>query len=113
MDLIKNHHIQEITEDHLVKALDDDAAVFQTLLGSAVYRSFPTQSSAEFNELQPQDKLTPVGVLGNVLQNRKLKFDLKDEGMKLCFKKGWIQVEAECADGSNQVCFLPSQLHKK
>lgn len=69
-----------------------------------MYRSFPKQHN-----------LTPhaVDVLKKVLLHRTLDFNIDDKGMKLCFKMGWIHVDAMHSDGSDQLCFLPSRLHEK
>jgi hypothetical protein len=40
---IKHGNIQHITKDDLVKTLDDDSAVFSTLVSYPVARSFPWQ----------------------------------------------------------------------
>jgi hypothetical protein len=76
-----------------VEALDDDAAVFSTLQAYPVYRSFPLQ-----------DYLTcsAVGVLREVLQYGSVRFDHNDEGMKLCFENGWVQVDAMDQTGANE-----------
>jgi hypothetical protein len=78
--------------------------VFSHLENTWVYRSFPKQHN-----------LTPraVDVLKKVLLHRTLDFNIDDKGMKLCFKMGWIHVDAMHSDGSDQQCFLPSRLHEK
>jgi len=78
--------------------------VFSHLENTWVYRSFPKQHN-----------LTPhaVDVLKKVLLHRTLDFNIDDKGMKLCFKMGWIHVDAMRSDGSGQQCFLPSRLHEK
>jgi len=63
--------------------------------------------------------LTPlaVGVLSKVLQYGSVPFgreDEVDEGMRLCFERGWVHVEAV---GNiffeRDICVLPSRLHEK
>jgi hypothetical protein len=87
-----------------MKALDDDTAVFSTLRDYPVYRSFPVQKF-----------LTPpaVGVLSKALQYGCVRFDREDDGMKLCFEKGWVHVDIIDPPSVNEWCFLPSRLHEK
>jgi hypothetical protein len=84
--------------------LDDDAAVFLSLQASSVFRSFPVQ-----------DELTPSAVtaLRRALKSGWAPFNLEDEGMRLCFKKGWVHVESTNNLGLDQWFFIPSRLHEK
>jgi hypothetical protein len=100
----KHGNIQQITKDHLVKALDDDATVFSTLAAYPVSRSFPEQDTLT---------LLAVDILSKVLQYGIVPFDRNDEGMRLCFEKGWVHVDAVDIWGSFQWCFIPSRLHEK
>jgi len=104
--LVKHNLIQQITADDLVETLMDDADVFSSLTQPEypVYRSFPVQ-----------EKLTAstMKVLSTICRDGSVPFKYDDDGMKLCFREGWINVDAEDGNPSSLICFLPSRLHEK
>ncbi|KAL1964976.1 hypothetical protein VTN77DRAFT_6176 [Rasamsonia byssochlamydoides] len=99
--------IPEITKQHLVNSLDDEAAVFQRLNHAPVFRSFPSSK---------QLTVPAANVLRQVLQEGSIPCNLEDPGIKLCYEMGWVH-----SDHTDQptfmdpevVCFLPSRLHEK
>jgi guanyl-specific ribonuclease Sa len=95
-----------ITEDDLVEALIDDAAVFSSLTQpeSPVHRSFPVQAELTVPAMK---------VLSAIRRDGRVPFIYKDDGIRLCFQEGWIHVEVEEENPSSLICFLPSRLHEK
>jgi hypothetical protein len=104
--MVKYDLIQQITEDDLVERLIDDAAVFSSLaqLEYPVYRSFPVQATLTVPAMK---------VLSTIRRDGSVPFKYDDDGMRLCFQKGWIHVDVEDENPSSLICFLPSRLHEK
>jgi hypothetical protein len=100
---IKYDKIQQITEDDLIKELDDDTSVFSALENFPVKRSFPRQRHLT---------IPAKNILSKLCQSRSIPFDYKDEGMKVCATRGWVHVDAADTEGDHQFCFLPSPLHQ-
>ena len=104
--MVKAGLIQQIKEDDLVKTLMDDATIFSSLTQPEypVHRSFPVQV-----------KLTApaMKILCTIRRDGSTPFKYDDDGMRLCFKKGWVHVDAADEIPSPQFCFLPSRLHEK
>jgi len=104
--MVKYGQIQQITEDDLIEALSDDTTVFSSLIRPEypVHRSFPVRSKLTASAME---------VLSTIRRYGKVPFKFDDDGMRLCFKEGWIHVDVDPADKGFPVCFLPSRLHEK
>ena len=104
--MVKAGLIQQITEDDLVKTLINDTAVFSSLTREEypVHRSFPVQAKLTIPAMK---------VLSTICRDGSVPFKYDDEGMRLCFKEGWVHVAAVGEIPSSQFCFLPSRLHEK
>jgi hypothetical protein len=87
--------------------LTDDNQVFNSLEGNTVIaRSFPDQ-----NELTVEAKNT----LSKVLEDGYILFDESDDGIRYCYKYGWIHREI-ITEGNKwwrHIGILPSRLHEK
>lgn len=101
---MKHHQIERITKELLIKALDDEAAVFKTIEQYPVFRSFPLQN-----------KLTveAVHALRKVLHDGSVVRRLEDPGIRLCYEMGWLHSEATDDFAENILCVFPSKLHEK
>jgi hypothetical protein len=84
--------------------LNDEAAVLSTMQASSAFKSFPAQH-----------KLTPsaVSALREALKSSSVRFNLQDEGMRLCSERGWVHVESTDALGLDLCYFIPTRLHEK
>jgi hypothetical protein len=104
--MIRKTVINLITADDLLKTLTDDALVFSSLTQSEypVHRSFPVQA-----------RLTAPAknVLSTVCRDGSVPFKYDDDGMKRCFREGWIHVDVADEKPPSEFCFLPSRLHEK
>jgi hypothetical protein len=69
-----------------------------------VQRSFP---SARKLTIEAAD------VLRKVLQYGSIPRQLKDPGICLCYKEGWVHSETTDLDMEDVDCVLPSKLHEK
>lgn len=88
-----------ITEDDVIRFLEDVAHVFKEL-GHPVIRSFPEIS--ETNGVS--------AILNDIAEGGNVQFNLHDQGIRHCYRKGWIHRTA--LDGCD-VAVLPSRLHEK
>ncbi|OJD14254.1 hypothetical protein AJ78_05383 [Emergomyces pasteurianus Ep9510] len=101
---LKHQLIKEIDEPHIVAAIDDERATFNFLTSYPIFRSFPRSKY-----------LTPDSskALNRTLMNGSIPFDEADQGIKLCYKFGWLHTEALDLHGNNTVCVFPSRIHEK
>lgn len=84
--------------------MEDDAAVLSDLQDRSVGRSFPRR-----------DLLTvdAANVLRYTLENRSIYFDENNQGVALCHKMGWLQVDAVDRAAENSICVFPTRIHEK
>lgn len=52
-------------------------------------------------------------ILRKVLPEGSVPRDLDDDGVKICYEKGWLHIEALDAGGGNIICVLPTKLYAK
>ena len=102
--MLKHHQIEFVSKELLIKALDDEAAVFKTIKEFLVFRSFPHQS---------QLTVEAAHVLQKVLYDGSIMRQLEDPGVRLCYEMGWLHSEATDDFDNNILCVFPSKLHEK
>ena len=101
---LKKDKIMQVTKKHIIDLLDDERAVFLSMRSGPVFRSFPS----------PQHLTTPAArCLQEVLQKKFVPCNLNDEGLRLCYKMGWIHSDVTSESDTEIACFLPSKLHEK
>lgn len=84
--------------------LENDTAVLSYLKACPIGRSFPRK-----RYLTTEASTT----LRNVLANGSIPYDHNNQGLYLCYKMGWIHVEALDSDADDLVCVFPSRIHEK
>ncbi|CRG90461.1 hypothetical protein PISL3812_07505 [Talaromyces islandicus] len=96
--------MKTLCEADIRKALDDKNQAFAFLRQAPVHRSFVTL-----------EKLNPhaANTLRKVLIEGSIPRDLEDEGVRICYERGWVHTEALDQDAAEIICVLPSNLHAK
>jgi hypothetical protein len=97
-----------ITKDVLIAAFDREGDIFNFLEQTPVYRSFPSASDLTVPAVQ---------VLCRVLEEGKIMLNLRDEGIRLCYEKGWLHSDhssnSTLYKNDGMICYFPSRLHEK
>jgi hypothetical protein len=101
---MKRRKIKEVTKQHVLLALDNERRIFDTLYSRPVNRSFPRQDDLNLPALE---------ALQHVLQNGSILLNHDDEGIELCYQRGWLHSEEIQDATSKAVCVFPSRLHEK
>ena len=91
-----------MTEDHVIRFLENTVTVFQKLSNEPVGRSFPYVMKPEGGMSNILNEITEVG---------SIPFDINDCSIKSCCQKGWIHRVA--LDDADDIAILPSRLHEK
>lgn len=99
---INHGHITLLTEDHVIKFLEDTTKVFQGLSDEPVGRSFPYM-------IKPESGIS--NILNKTAEDGSIPFDINDASIKHCYQKGWIHRVA--LDDADDIAVLPSRLHEK
>ncbi|KAI9367007.1 hypothetical protein BJX61DRAFT_538402 [Aspergillus egyptiacus] len=103
-NLLKHKKIRTITMDHVLKVLMDENDFFSFLANHAVYRSFPRGRHLT-SEV--------ADVLGKILANGSIPFNIDDAAMQKCYERGWVHRIAEGQIPlAHDVAVLPSRLHE-
>lgn len=89
-----------ITEDHVIRFLEDAAHAFHALR-QPVVRSFPDISKSSWAS----------ALLVKIVEGGNVQFNIHDNDIKRCYQNGWIHRVA--LDGCDDVAVLPSRLHEK
>ncbi|KAL2870696.1 uncharacterized protein BJX67DRAFT_245552 [Aspergillus lucknowensis] len=104
---LKRGTISSVSKDLLIKSLDDDARVFQSLESTAVFRSFPAPNALT---------VPVVSVLRRCLESGTIPCNLDDEGVRRYYELGWLhsdQTKSYALEKPEMICFFPSRLHEK
>ena len=103
----KNGAMRTVTKEILSQSLYDESRVFRGLRKNAVFTSFPLP---KFLTVQA------VKVLRKVLEDGSVPFNLQDDGLQLCYEKGWLHLDlarTSASENPQMICFLPTRLHMK
>jgi hypothetical protein len=93
-----------VCEADIRKALDDKDKAFAFLRETPANRSFVV-----LQNLNPH----AANTLRKVLIEGSIPRDLEDEGVRICYQRGWVHTEAVDQYGAEIICVLPSNLHAK
>jgi hypothetical protein len=93
-----------IHEADIRKTLERKEEAFNFLAQTPVQRSFVNRRN-----------LTPraANILRKVLIEGSVPRDLDDEGVRTCYKQGWLHTEALDYEAMKIICVLPTNLHAK
>jgi hypothetical protein len=94
----------KIEEADIRRTLDQNEQAFNYLKQTTMWRSFVSEK----NLPQPTAR-----ILRKVLAEGSVPWDLGDDSMKICYKKGWLHTEALHTGGGHIICVLPTKLHTK
>ncbi|KAJ5908305.1 hypothetical protein N7495_000987 [Penicillium taxi] len=92
-----------ITDEHVIKVLDNEDKAFKLLMSENVNRSFPrknvTKEAAE--------------ILRKALSDGSVPKDLDNPGVKQCYENGWLHSEPKDFFTNEILCVFPTRLHAK
>ncbi|KAH8423892.1 uncharacterized protein LDX57_001644 [Aspergillus melleus] len=99
--------VRTVTKELCSKSFVDESRVFRSFRHCTVFKSFPLAK----NLTAPA-----VNVLRRVLENGSVPCNLQDEGVRLCYERGWLHSDltrTSVTEDPNIICFLPTRLHMK
>lgn len=99
--------IRAVSKEHLSASLHDESRVFRGLRHSAFFRSFPLPNSLT---------APAVNALRRALENGSVPCNLQDEGIRLCYEKGWLHSDltrTSASEDPSAVFSFPTRIHMK
>ena len=99
-----NQDIRAVTKEHVLTLLDDEKRSFRYLREAHIQRSFPTSSRLT---------ASAADVLRQVLKDGSIPRHLEDEGVRHCYRQGWLHSEMLDDETDEVVCVFPTRLHAK
>ncbi|KAF5863447.1 hypothetical protein ETB97_010078 [Aspergillus alliaceus] len=101
---IKHGNISAVEKHHIIFTLNDEEESFRYLAQTGFQRSF-----VDLRRLT----CAAGNVLREVLVNQHIPRDLDNEGIRLCYEKGWLHSEPLDFRADQIVCVFPTRLHAK
>ncbi|EAW20587.1 uncharacterized protein NFIA_030190 [Aspergillus fischeri NRRL 181] len=101
---LKHGTIEAVTQEHIMSLLEDEDRLFQHLKDTLVQRSF-----IKWRDLTVE----AADILREVLANGSVSQDLTNNGIRICYEKGWLHTEPLSWDDKDIRCVFPTHLHAK